>query len=111
MGFIGWNHIVILFLGYKFSSVSGSTCSWSTIHCDRDEIVCKENESILLDAKNLLGEGHCLAINDEDNEKFRSYEVKVDLLSLESNEGQNSGYLGIVFNYLDEMNYDFVYLG
>lgn len=42
--------------------------------------------------------------------KFTNYVMEVDVLSLESNEGQNSGYLGIAFNYLDQNNYDFVYL-
>ena len=42
--------------------------------------------------------------------KFKNYEIEVDMRSLQSNEGQNSGHLGIVFNYLDQLNYDFVYL-
>ena len=32
------------------------------------------------------------------------------MLSLESNEGVKSGYLGIIFNFMDQHNYDFVRL-
>ena len=57
-----------------------------------------------------LSEWHCFAINDNDRGEFENYEIEAEMLSLESNEGQNSGYLGIAFNYLNEHNYDFVYL-
>ena len=80
------------------------------MHCDRDEVLCDENESILLDAKNPQRTEHCFAIRDESIGKFRNYEIEVEMLSLESKEGQNSGYLGIIFNYLDQKNYDFVYI-
>ena len=90
--------------------VSGSVCSWKALHCDRDEVLCDEKESVLLDAKNPQNTDHCFAIRDTTLGKFRNYDVEVDMLSLESNEGQNSGHLGIVFNYQDQLNYDFVYL-
>ena len=73
-------------------------------------MLCNDKESILLDSKLSQSTGHCLGIKDKDYGKFSNYEIQVDLLSLESNEGQNSGYLGIAFNYLNEQNYDFVYL-
>ena len=53
---------------------------------------------------------HCFAIKDTSLGKFRNYEIEAEMLSLESNDGQNSGYLGIIFNYQDQLNYDFVYL-
>jgi len=73
-------------------------------------MLCNDKESILLDSKLSQSTGHCLGIKDKDYGKFSNYEIQVDLLSLESNEGQNSGYLGIAFNYLNEQNYDFLYL-
>ena len=73
-------------------------------------MVCNDKETILLDSKQSKSSGHCLGIQDKSYGKFGNYEIQVDLLSLESNEGRNSGYLGIAFNYLDEKNYDFVYL-
>ena len=100
---------LLLITSYTFK-VSGSACTWKAIDCHRDEMVCNEKETILLDSKQSQSSGHCLGIQDEDHGKFSNYEIQVNLLSLESNEGQNSGYLGIAFNYLDEKNYDFVYL-
>ena len=105
-----WKLIIWVVLTFTFCDASGNSCSWTTFHCDRDEVLCDEQESVLLNAKNPLQQEHCLAIEDKDYEKFQSYAIEVDMLSLESNEGQNSGHLGVVFNYLDQMNYDFVYL-
>ena len=73
-------------------------------------MVCNEKETILLDSKQSKSSGHCLGIQDISYGKFSNYEIQVNLLSLKSNEGRSSGYLGIAFNYLDDENYDFVYL-
>ena len=106
-----WLHFSVLILVMQVQlSVQGSPCKWDVTQCNRNEVSCGENESILLDAKRPLDDEHCFAIRDKDNGDYRNYEINVDLLSLESNEGQNSGYLGIVFNFLDQMNYDFIYL-
>ena len=43
-----------------------------------------------------------------DEDKLKNYEVTVEMLSLESNDAVNSGYLGIIFNFMDQHNYDFV---
>ena len=91
-------------------SANGNPCKWDVTYCNRNEVSCGERESILLDAKQPLDDEHCFAIKDKDYGDYRNYEVKVDLLSLESAEGQNSGYIGMIFNFLDQMNYDFVYL-
>ena len=92
------------------AEAQATSCKWDVMHCDKSEVLCSGGEQILLDSKNPLHADHCFAIKDNDNGDFRNYEIQVDLLSLESNEGQNSGYLGIIFNYLDQMNYDFIYL-
>ena len=104
--------ILILFplIFFNTCGVWGYSCSWKTIDCHRSEVVCNEKESVLLDSKTPISTDHCLAIKDMNNGKFRNYEIDVDVLSLESNEGQNSGYLGIVFNYLDQQNYNFHFL-
>ena len=104
-----WQIILLSFI-YHQVAVEGTTCKWDVMHCDKSEVLCSNDERILLDAKNPLNREHCFAVKDNDYGDFRNYEIKVDLLSLESNEGQNSGYLGIVFNYLDQINYDFVFL-
>ena len=102
--------IVCIHIANSIPTVSGSVCSWKTMNCGRDEVLCDQKESVLLDAKNPQKTEHCFAIRDASLGKFRNYEIEAEMLSLESNEGQNSGYLGIIFNYQDQWNYDFVYL-
>ena len=51
-----------------------------------------------------------MAIFDDDQGEFKNYEINAEMLSLESTEGTNSGNIGLVFNYMDDANYDFVYL-
>ena len=89
--------------------VTGSSCNWRISHCDQEQIVCNDEESILLDSKTPPKHEHCIAIKDTTEEKFWNYAMEVEMLSLESKEGKNSGNLGLVFNYLDQKNYDFVY--
>ena len=93
-----------------FDIIASSPCNWVVMHCDREEIVCTPEESILLDSKRTLPRTHCLAIKDLDEGRHRNYRIGVDLLSLESDEGKNTGYLGIIFNFHDPMNYDYLYL-
>lgn len=45
---------------------------------------------------------HCIAIFDHDQGEFKNYEIKAEMLSLESSEGSNSGNIGLVFNYMDD---------
>ena len=90
--------------------VEGSLCKWDVMHCNQVEFSCGETKSILLDAKRPLEEEHCIAIEDRDDGDYENYAVEVGLLSLESGQGQNSGNLGIIFNYLDHRNFDFIYL-
>ena len=102
--------IPLLLVSFSTSRAFAYSCSWKTIDCHQDEIVCNDKESVLLNSKIPINSNHCLAIKDMNYGKFRNYEIEVDMLSLESYEGQNSGHLGIIFNYLDQSNYDFVYL-
>ena len=112
--------IIIFFALISVSSSSDVTadCKWHFHNCLNAEILCYPDESVHLDAKipfpvnPLKGANldHCFAIQDVDKGQYQNYEVSVELLSLESTEGTNSGNVGIVFNYLDDMNYDFVFL-
>ena len=104
------NLITIFIIFGIVRDVFGSTCSWDVYHCDQEEFLCNKEESILLNSKRPLNREHCIAIKNTNEEKFNNYAIEVEMLSLESNEGKNSGYLGLVFNYVDLMNYDFVYL-
>lgn len=85
----------------------GLNCSWEISHCDHEEVVCTDQESVVLHGKNPTID-HCFAIKDTAKNKLKNYEVTVEMLSLESNGGVNSGYLGIIFNFMDQDNYDFV---
>ena len=93
-----------------------STFQWDVRNCGHNEIIFNPEKSLYLDAKisflppKFDGYEHCIAILDEDQGEFKNYEIKSEMLSLESTEGTNSGNVGIIFNYLDAANYDFVYL-
>ena len=102
-------HLQFLFLGFHADLfVYASLCKWDVSNCNQIEVSCGDKESVLLDAKRPLDEDHCIAIKDKDYGDYTNYEIDVDLLSLESAEGINSGYIGIIFNYLDQRNYDFI---
>ena len=88
----------------------GSYCRYEVLNCHREEFICGDEEKILLASKSTLDGNHCFAIKHVEYENLNNYEINVDMLSLESNEGIISGHLGVIFNFLDPMNYDFVYL-
>ena len=88
-----------------------SNCTWTIRHCGRDEILCENQEIICLDSKNInQREVDCFAIKNPTAEDFKNYEIEAKMLSLESIEGVNTGTIGLMFNYKNEMNYDFAYL-
>ena len=98
-----------LFLQYADFAQS-PVCDYEILNCKREEFSCDNQEKILLDSKNSDDNKHCLAILNKDIKNLENYEISVDMLSLESKEGINSGYLGIAFNFIDQMNYDFIFL-
>ena len=102
-------------------------CKYDVHNCGHVEVVCGGfEEKIHLDAKHLnVSSRHisslsiqfnqpplaqCFAIKDDDKGKFGNYEVEVEIHSFESVRGRNCGQLGIIFNFRNEMNYDFVVL-
>ena len=93
-----------------------STFQWDVRNCGHNEIIFNPEKSLYLDAKisflppKFDSYANCIAILDEDQGEFKNYEIKSEMLSLESTEGTNSGNVGIIFNYMDAANYDFVYL-
>ena len=96
----------------EFSRTIDNNCKWDIHNCGHAETLCKPEESVYLDAKGPKSDDvdHCFAIQDEDKGEFKNYEISVEMLSLESTEGINSGNVGFMFNFMDQMNYDFVYL-
>ena len=117
---MGHGCIIFLFqlVCFCFSSDAAQECKWDVHNCGHAEVLCAPDESVHLDAKQSFATNppkkanlqHCFAIQDNDKGQFQNYEISVEMLSLESVEGINSGYVGIIFNYLDDMNYDFIYL-
>ena len=102
---------LFLQLGIQFLvDVEASSGKWDVMNCNQVEFSWGDSESILLDAKTPLDEEQCIAINDKDYGNYNHYVIEVELLSLESVNGKNYGHLGIIFNYLDRRNYDFIYL-
>ena len=102
---------LFLHLGIPFPiAVEATSGKWDVMNCNQAEVSAGDNESVLLDAKRPLDEEQCIAIKDQDYGDYKNYAIEVDLLSLESVEGQNSGNVGVIFNYQDRKNYDFVSL-
>jgi hypothetical protein len=102
-------------------------CKYDVHNCAHVEVICGGFEETLhLDAKHLnVTSRHissvsiqfsqpsleqCFAIKDDDKGKFGNYELEVEILSFESVRGINCGHLGVIFNFRNEMNYDFVFL-
>ena len=110
-------YLVIFILKCCISSYKAeSAFQWDIKNCRHNEILFDPEKRVYLDAKESFGpprtDGleHCFAIFDDDQGEFKNYEIKAEMLSLESSEGSNSGNIGIVFNYMNDENYDFVYL-
>ena len=101
--------ILALLLHYAYLA-NASGCEYEILNCHREEVICDGEDKLLLDSKNSQDETHCIAIQNNDYKNLQNYKVEVEMLSLESEEGTNSGYLGIIFNFIDPMNYDFVFL-
>ena len=57
------------------------SCSWEISHCDHEEVVCTDQESVVLNGKNPTLD-HCFAIKDTEKNKLKNYEVKVECLVL-----------------------------
>ena len=103
--------IFLLFCSF-FANEVESKCKWDAHNCGHDEVICDPDQAIYLDSKEIDIEenNHCFVINDDDKGEFENYEIEAELLSLESIEGINSGTVGLILNYQDPMNYDFIYL-
>ena len=90
---------------------------WHIFNCEKADVTNNDgsdrgSDNVLLDATNKYfnGTGPCAAIKDKLHGKFGSYEIQVAMLNERSSMGVNTGNLGIVFNYIDESNFDFLYL-
>ena len=123
--------VTLQIFGSSFANPMISDHSWTTVNCHRFELVLDDasnytTDQILLHSRrNGIAEndddnepssqkkGHCFAIKkfSEDILSFDNYGISVSMLHVKSNQNLNSfGNIGLVFNYQDELNYDFVYL-
>ena len=109
--------LLLLFLGWEVAS-SKDGLKWNIYNCNKAE-VAKSDEGgkgpvkVLLDARrNQCSDmsSKCFAIQDKTFDKFSNYEVRVDMLNVASVKGVNFGHLGVVFNFVDESNFDFLFL-
>ena len=117
-----WRIILLVFSVFQhaLSQERFPACKWNIHNCDHAEIICGPDETIHLGAKYFnqhfsvlkpKQSQQCFAIRDNEHKgHFNNYEIQVDIMSLESIKGVNCGNLGIIFNYRNEMNYDFVYM-
>ena len=99
--------------------------SWVSINCHKFELVASNNENytsdeILLHAAGSVDPGdpeswneQCFSIkkNSEDDLEFDNYGISVSMLHVRSqNDPEKFGKFGLIFNYQDEFNYDYLYL-
>ena len=128
-----WYKMVILSFACQIFNTKAQfpTCKWDVHNCGHAEVICGGmQETVYLDAKHLnrsleviryqhhpsmvstrqIQLEQCFAIRDDDKGKFGNYEIEVEIMSFESVQGVNCGHLGLMFNYRNEMNYDFVFL-
>ena len=105
-------YLLFMFIFIVDADLEGIKCKWDLHNCGHEEIICTPEEGIYLDSKeiDIENKDHCFAINDDYKGEFENYEIEAEMLSLESIEGMNSGTVGLMFNYQDPMNYDFMYL-
>ena len=106
--------------------------SWTSVNCQEFQLVIEDysnntSDQILLQSGKLEGyekcDGnkkeksdrdditHCFGVKrySEDKLAFDNYGIRVSMLSVGSNQ-DNSGLMGLIFNFQDNMNYDFAYL-
>ena len=53
--------------------------------------------------------GMCRALTQPADQSLQAYMVSAELLNQAGWQGINSGHLGVLFNVVDENNFDFVY--
>ena len=108
------SYLFVIFRVFCFSQATEieTRCKWDVHNCCHEEIICDPEEVIYLDAKegDVEERNHCFAISDNDKGEFENFEIEAELLSLESIEGMNTGAVGLMFNFQDPMNYDFIHL-
>ena len=117
--------IGILIDGNVLASSETTDHSWTSIHCDEFEMVVDRASNYTSDEIRLHAAGtidpeepdsrkqQCLAIKrfSKDDLHFDNYGISVSMLHVRSeNNPDIFGNFGLIFNYQDKSNYDYVYL-
>ena len=108
---------IMMFTGRVHSHDVNELCKWGIHQCTDGEVICNgdsplNSNTIKLDAEynnQLHFRQLCFAINDRDHGSFSNYEIQVDMLNINSNNGVQYGHLGIIFNVVDQSNFDLIY--
>ena len=106
--------VIMMLAGAVCSHELNDTCKWDVYYCTKSETSCNKESLtdagiIKLDAED-NEEYPCFAIHDKDYGNFENYQIQVDMLNVNSEEGPQYGHLGLIFNFIDQSNYDFLFL-
>ena len=66
--------IYFTFFAQYMDDVQGSVCTYDVLNCRRAQIMCNEQEKILLSSKSNLDGEHCLAIKHHEYEDLRKHD-------------------------------------
>ena len=120
-------------LGHYLVEARNSDHSWTSVNCQKFELVLDDSSNYTSDQILLHSEKN--GVNDDDNDddnqpssgkkgqcfaikkfsddmlSFDNYGISVSMLHVKSNQDPETfGHLGLILNYQDEFNYDFVYI-
>ena len=95
--------------------------SWNSINCNKFELVVEdsrnknESEQIFLD--NMYGRPSdpgcpCFGIKKKaiDELNFDNYDISASMLFVNSDHPERFGDFGLIFNFQDDRNFDYIYL-
>ena len=114
-----------LIYGKVIASSKNTDHSWTSINCQEFELVTDNTRNYTSDEIRLHSTGsfdpeepdsrkeQCFAIKkfSKDDLEFDNYGISVSMLHVRSeNNPESFGKFGLIFNYQDKFNYDYVYL-
>ena len=110
-------YLLLMLIGFANGQQFEGSFKWDMYDCYKSEVTNNDvsdrgSETVLLDATNpaYTTAKYCMAVKDENYGEFGNYETRVDVLNVASKDGINFGHLGIIFNFVDYSNYDFIYM-
>ena len=117
--------IGLLTYGEAMAGSENTDHSWTSINCQEFELVAADTHNYTSDEIRLHAAGsfdpdepdsrkeQCFAIKhfSHDDLEFENYGISVSMLHVRSqNNPESFGKFGLIFNYQDKFNYDYVYL-